>query len=125
MHAHHMETSEDRSATILVRLSPEEKEAVEIAAETLRISLSDIARHMLVGLPLPVPPQPRIHAQVHGELGRVGVNLNQCAHALNRLTAFQDLQVAPAVLGDLRRELGELGTLLRRIQVDLAGGGAP
>lgn len=122
LHYHHHTTREDRTATILVRLSPQEKTAVEIAAQVLQVSLSDLGRTMLLGLDLPAPPPPRVHAETHRELGRVGGNLNQVSHSLNRLTAFEDVQIAPAVLHDLARQVADLRAVIQRLQVDLAGG---
>ena len=113
MHAHHNERSEGRTATILVHLHPKEKEGVSIAAQTLGITLSDLGRVMLLGLEVPLPPRPTIDAKTHGELGKVGSNLNQIAKRLN--------EGGPVEVIQLRNEVENLTVLLRRVQAALAG----
>lgn len=117
LHAHHTETSEGRTSTILVRLHPDERRAIEIAADTVGVSMSDLARDMLLGLDIPKPLRPAVDAQVHGELGRIGTNLNQIARSLNRLLAFDERHAtAVTEIQDLKTQLHELGRVLRSLQ---------
>ena len=120
MHAHRSETSEGRTATILVRLTPEEKQAVELVSGTLDTSLSDLARTMLLGLPMPEPPRPRIDAQAYAQLGKIGGNLNQIARALNTVLVAGEGQ-AEVETRNLLDHIKELRQTLNEVRLGLAG----
>lgn len=119
LHGHHADTSEGRTATILVHLAPEEKRAVQIAAEALNSTMSDVARAMLLGLELPPPPRPRIDVMTHGELGRLAGNLNQVARNLN-LFVMVGSEAEAIDLVQLRTEVRDLTALCRSLQAGLA-----
>lgn len=120
LHAHHKETTQGRTATIIVHLHPDERRAVEIAANTLGVTMSDLARDMLVGLEIPEPPAPAIDVELHRELGRIGVNINQIARNLGRILLLpdRDVQTDP-IIQDLLPALSELGMAIRAIQSTL------
>ena len=119
LHAHHADRDEGRTATVIVHLSPDEKQAVQVAAATLQLTMSDLARAMLLGFELPPQPRPRIDIQTHGELGKLGSNLNQIAHHLNRfMTTGGDSSETD--LDQLRAEVRDLTVLCRQLQIALA-----
>ena len=120
LHAHHAEASEGRTATILVRLAPEERQAVQLVADTLNVSLSDIARTMLLGLQMPEPPRPRIDALAYAQLGKIGGNLNQIARGMNAVltTGEGEYDLDTQELLDL---LKELRNTLKEARLGLAG----
>ncbi len=121
LHAHHAESSEGRTATILVRLSPEERQGVQIVADIFNVSLSDIARTMLLGLQMPELPRARIDAQAYGQLGRIGGILNQIAHALNLLTLTGDVESLGLDPRHLEAQLADLRRVLDEVRLGLAG----
>lgn len=123
LHAHHSETSEDRTAAITLHLSRQEKAKAQVIANIRGMSLSDLARDMLFGYELPKPLPPRIEIQVYGQLAKIGTNLNQATHALHRIRTIGDIQVTPDVLADLTHQLDELRNVIRKLQVDLVTGG--
>ena len=120
LHAHHNDTSQGRTATILVRLHPDEHKAVSVVADTLHVSLSDLGRDMLMGLPLPQPPPPKIDIQTYGQLGKIGGNLNQIAKGLNALMAGEPGTPDPEIR-DLHVQLAELREVLGQIRLGLVG----
>jgi len=120
LHAHHYDTSQGRTATILVRLAPDEHQAVSVVADTLRVSLSDLGRDALLSIPLPDPPRPRIDAEAYAALGKVGGNLNQIARALN-LNSIVDDGVVELDTEHLAVQIAELRRLLKEVRLGLAG----
>lgn len=120
LHAHHNQASLGRTASINVRLHPNEYKAVSVVADTLQVSLSDLGRDMLLGLPLPHPPPPKIDVQTYGQLGKIGTNLNQIARALNALLAGGD-GTADSEVRDLHLELAELRETLKQVRLGLVG----
>jgi hypothetical protein len=102
---------------VLVRLLPEERAAVEEKAAAAGLQLAPYARACMLGDAGPRakkrPPVDReLLARTNGELNRVGNNLNQLAHALNRggdldpyglRAASRELL---ATLTEIRRALG-------------------
>lgn len=82
--------SEKRRRTVhfAVRLTPDERSAIEGAAERAGLSTGSYARQVLLGAPAPRqvrrPPVERKElARLLGEIGHVGGNLNQLAHMAN------------------------------------------
>ncbi len=121
LHAHHQEASEGRTATILVRLAPDERQAVQIAADTLGVSLSDLCRDMVLGLELPQPPTPKVDVQTYAQLGKVGGNLNQIAHALNALVLAGGTPDR-TILEGLADEVLSLRAAIKEVRLGLVGG---
>jgi hypothetical protein len=77
-----------RTTHITIRLSPDERGAIDAAAERAGLAAGSHARAILLGAPQPrqvrrPPIERRELARLLGEIGRVGNNLNQIAHALN------------------------------------------
>lgn len=119
LHAHHNDNSQGLTSTILVRLHPDEHKAVGVVAGTLGISMSELARHTLTGLPMPEAPRPKIDAQAYAELGRIGGNLNQIARAMNTalVAGVEPLQEAQGLVA----QLNELRDLLKEVRLGLVG----
>lgn len=77
-----------RTAAILVRLTPEERAAAEEAASRAGLSLASFARgQMLGGRPPRAARRPPVEkaqlALILAQLGKIGSNLNQIARASN------------------------------------------
>ena len=77
-----------RTAAILVRLTPEERAAAEDAASRAGLSLASFARgQMLGGKPPRAAKRPPVEkaqlALILAQLGKIGSNLNQIARASN------------------------------------------
>jgi len=82
--------SEKRARTthITIRLTPDERAAIDAAAERAGLTSGSYARAAVLGAPTPRqvrrPPIERKElARLLGEIGHVGANLNQLAHAAN------------------------------------------
>lgn len=68
-----------------IRTSLEEKRKWQALAENRGVSLSELVRSLLNGQRLRKRgPVPKVHPDLLRELARVGNNLNQIAHAVNR-----------------------------------------
>jgi hypothetical protein len=102
----------------MVRVSPDEHQTISLAADTLGVSLSDLGRVMLLGLPMPQPPRPVIDVQTYGELGKIGGNLNQIARSLNAMQAGAPGQVD---MPGLVAELAALREAIREVRLGLVG----
>lgn len=77
-----------RDATLTIRLTPEERAAIDAAADRAGLTAGSHARQVLLGAPAPRqvrrPPVERKElARLLGELGKVGSNLNQLARETN------------------------------------------
>jgi hypothetical protein len=77
-----------RDRVLPIRLSAEERAAVDEAAEQAGLVTSSYARQVLLGAPAPrqvrrPPVERRELARMLGELGKIGGNLNQLARAAN------------------------------------------
>jgi hypothetical protein len=77
-----------RNRHITVRLSADERSAVDAAAERAGLTPGSYARQLLLGAPAPRqvrrPPVERKElARLLAELGKIGGNLNQLAKAAN------------------------------------------
>lgn len=83
------ETRQRSAAPARMRLSADERAQLEAAAERAGLTLAAYMRHQCLGTAGPRaqrrPPVERAAlAQLLGQLGKVGGNLNQVARALNR-----------------------------------------
>lgn len=120
LHAHHRDATEGRTANIMVRVSPLEYQSISVAADTIGVSLSDLGRVMLLGMPMPQPPRPVIDVQTYGQLGKIGGNLNQIAKGLNALMAGGPGTPDPEIR-DLKTQLAELREAITKVRVGLVG----
>lgn len=95
---------ERRSECFAIRLTPAERLALQEEAERLSLSPTSLARQRLLRGRVVVQEHRRLDPRQAFELGRIGVNLNQIARALN---SGQNLNSAAieAALGELRQLL--------------------
>jgi hypothetical protein len=82
--------SEKRARTrhLTIRLTPDERAAIDQAADRSGLTPGSYARQVLLGAPTPrqvrrPPVERRELARLLGELGHVGSNLNQIARGIN------------------------------------------
>ena len=78
-----------RSAHLTIRLTPEEREAIDASAEKAGLTAGSYARQVVLGAPTPrqvrrPPVERRELARLLGELGKIGSNLNQIAKSANK-----------------------------------------
>ena len=100
---------EDRhSRTLSIRLTPAEHADAVVVAEALGISVARLMRSRAEAL----PPN-RADKELATELVRIGVNINQIAHAINAGTQPQLAELVP-VLDGLNASIEELRSQLRR-----------
>jgi hypothetical protein len=92
------------------------REELKDHAHLARISLSELVRRRVLGLPEPRAAVPTVNSQVYSELGRVGNNLNQ----LTKLS-HESGQLAPAQVQTLGLALSQLKALLVQVQSDVIG----
>lgn len=104
---------EDQTVWISFRCIPAERAELRDHAHLARISVSELARRRVLGLPPPKAAVPQVNAQVHADLGRVGNNLNQ-------LTKLAHESGQPQ-LQPLARALAELKALLDQVRLAVIG----
>jgi hypothetical protein len=108
---------EKRSHVFRLRLTQLEREQWEVMAEEVGLgnNLSKFVRHCVERRSLPAPI-PEINQQTYWELGKIGVNLNQITHAINRaVKEGSDVAVDP------RAEILAVKTALSEIRLQLLG----
>ncbi len=94
-----------RTATIGVRVSAAEYEALRIKAEAMAMTPAQWLREAALTRRLPSPPVSAINREQYAELARLAANLNQ----LTRLANEGDrVTVAPALLAKIKSELSRL-----------------
>lgn len=100
--------SENRARTthLTIRLTPEEREAIDFAAEGAGLATGSYAREVLLGAPAPrsvrrLPVERRELARLLGLLGNIGSNINQIARAANSGDGVDVMDLGQA-LGILR-----------------------
>ena len=106
-----------RSHVFRLRLTSSEREHWEVMAEEVGLgnNLSKFVRHCVERRSLPAPI-PQINEQTYWELGKIGVNLNQITHAINRaVKEGSDVAVDP------RAEILAVLTALDEIRLQLLG----
>ena len=81
LHLHHERRSQAARQNLQVRVDQQDLEALDRLAEAHNLSRSDAFRRVLQHLPF---PKAKIDADSYLELRRIGVNINQIAHSLNR-----------------------------------------
>jgi len=108
---------ERRSNVFRLRLTLSERERWEVMAEEVGLgnNLSKFVRHCVEKRSLPAPI-PQINEQSYWELGKIGVNLNQITHAINRAVKEGSL-----VAVDPRAEILAVKTALDEIRLQLLG----
>ena len=104
--------SEKRARTthLTIRLTPDERAAIDAAAERAGLTAGSYARQLLMGAPAPrqvrrPPIERRELVRLLGNLGYVGNNINQIARVLNGggEPDFPGLNEALAGLGTVRK----------------------
>jgi len=108
---------EKRSHVFRLRLTSSEREQWEAMAEAVGLgnNLSKFVRHCVEKRSLPAPI-PQINEQTYWELGKIGVNLNQITHAINRA-----VKEGKSVAAEPRAEIQAVKTLLDEIRLQLLG----
>ena len=108
---------EKRSNVFRLRLTQLERERWEAMAEEVGLgnNLSKFVRHCVEKRSLPAPI-PQINEQTYWELGKIGVNLNQITHAINRA-----VKEGKSVAVDPRAEILVVKTALSEIRLQLLG----
>ena len=85
-----------RSAHLTIRLTPEERSAIEASAERSGLTAGSYAREVLLGAKPPRQVrrpvvEKQLLAKLLGELGKHGGNLNQLVRSLNQgLLVYED-----------------------------------
>jgi len=108
---------EKRSNVFRLRLTQLDREHWLVMAEEVGLgnNLSKFVRHCVERRSLPAPI-PEINQQTYWELGKIGVNLNQITHAINRaVKEGSDVAVDP------RKEILAVKTALDKIRLQLLG----
>jgi hypothetical protein len=95
-----------RTKHLTIRFSPEERAAIDQAADRSGLTPGSYARQVLLGAPVPrqvrrPPIERRELARLLGEIGHVGGNLNQIARDMNFGNGVN--------AWELNRSLGDLG----------------
>lgn len=101
-----------RGDTITVRVTPDERAAIDELSALRGMSVGAFMRATALGDPGPraqrrVPIDAKMLRRLVGEVGRVGNNLNQIAHRLNARNEYDEarLQAALAAHDDLRKAI--------------------
>jgi hypothetical protein len=108
---------EKRSNVFRLRLTQLERERWLAMAEEVGLgnNLSKFVRHCVEKRSLPAPI-PQINEQTYWEFGKIGVNLNQITHAINRA-----VKEGCPVAVDPRPEIEAVKTALDEIRLQLLG----
>ncbi len=108
---------EKRSNVFRLRLTLSERERWSALAEEVGLgnNLSKFVRHCVEKRTLPAPI-PQINEQTYWELGKIGVNLNQITHAINRA-----VKEGQGVSCDSLSEIEAVRTLLNEVRLQLLG----
>jgi hypothetical protein len=108
---------EKRTNVFQLRLTAEERERWAALAEEVGLgnNLSKFVRHCVEKRTLPAPI-PQINEQTYWELGKIGVNLNQITHAINRA-----VKEGQGVSCDSLPEIEAVRTLLNEVRLQVLG----
>jgi len=102
-----------RSAVVPIRLTTDERDSLQITAQSRGLSLSAFVRTIVLGLKLPTATPPEINRRTYLELARIGNNLNQLARAVNSgLVKFLECDTFDKLSEQVRR----IGLMLLRTQ---------
>jgi hypothetical protein len=93
-----------RTAHLTIRLTPEERAAIDATAERAGLTAGSFARQSLLEGPVPrqvrrPPIERRELARLLGELGHIGGNINQLAHRSNTGQPVAGREIAEALTG--------------------------
>lgn len=94
-----------RTATIGVRVSPGEYEALRAKASAMGMAPAEWLRHAALDRRLPSPPVPAVNVAQYGELGRLAGNLNQALRLVHGGQLPEGLQPLLEALGEEVRQL--------------------
>jgi len=112
-----------KSAKLTLRLSETDLALLEAQAEQAGLSRTQwsvaLIRHRLHGRLQPTPPQALVLIEIHRELHRIGVNVNQIARALN--TAVMEGQVLELETAQLAAFAAEIRGAMADLRSALAG----
>ena len=82
------DAAEARSLPFHGRLTPSEALAVKANAAAAGLTVSEFCRRRILGMTV-TPPPARADAALIAEVNRIGVNVNQLAHAFNADRTFR------------------------------------
>jgi hypothetical protein len=93
-----------RDRVLTIRLTAQERQAVDEAAERAGLVTGSYARQVLLGAPTPrqvrrPPVERRELVRLLGELGRIGGNVNQIARAVNAGVVIYTGEIDTALAG--------------------------
>ncbi|MEI9994657.1 MAG: plasmid mobilization relaxosome protein MobC [Rhizomicrobium sp.] len=93
-----------RSSHITIRLTEDERAAVNAAAEDAGLTPGSYVRQVVLGAPVPRqgkrrPTEKTELVRLLGEVGKIGSNLNQLAHRANSGDAVKAQEVETALAG--------------------------
>lgn len=93
-----------RNRHLTVRLTEDERAAIDAAAERAGLMTGSYARQKLLGGPAPrqvrrPPVERRELARLLGEVGKIGSNLNQLARAANQGSYVRGVEIETALAG--------------------------
>ena len=94
-----------RTATIGVRVSTAEYDALRAKADVMAMTPAQWLREAALTRRLPAPPVAAINRERYAELGRLAANLNQLTRLANE---GQRVTIATELLGRLSSEVGRL-----------------
>lgn len=77
-----------------MRFSAAEYESLRAQAAERHCTFSDLVRRVVLEHPLPPQRLPAVDAEVARQLAKIGVNLNQLAHNMNRAGDLASVQKA-------------------------------
>jgi len=91
-----------RKRHLTVRLTDDERAAIDLAAEAAGLMPGSYARQVMLGGPAPravrkSPVERRELVRLLGELGKIGSNLNQIAKSLNTGVVVYEVEIAVAL----------------------------
>ena len=95
--------SDKRSAALNIRITAAERASIQVKAERAGITATEFARKAALSKPVKVEQSTLPDFITRNELRRIGVNLNQIAHALNSHRPHDG-----AKLNDIARKLDTL-----------------
>lgn len=108
--------AQDQTAWVTFRLTPAERDELRDHAHAARISMSELVRRRVLGLPAPKAAVPGLNAKAYADLARAGGNLNQIAKQANESGQF-----GPTQLPIFAKVLNEFRNLIDQLRRDLIG----
>lgn len=104
----------DRTIRLNLRVTPAERDSLELKAKVAGLSLSELLRSSALKRQLPVKVS-SVAISTYRELGKIGVNLNQLTKAVNTANKMGHSFSIDATY------LEELRSLLLQVQLEVAG----